>query len=71
MTYKGHIKNGIVVLDQAVALPEGAEVSVDVVDAQHPATLAESLKGVIGKATGLPSDASSQKHHYLYWQPRS
>jgi hypothetical protein len=29
MTYKGHIKNGTVVLDQPVALPEGAEVNVD------------------------------------------
>ena len=71
MTYKGHIKNGTVVLDEPVALPEGAEVSVDVVDAQQPIPLSESLKGVIGKATGLPPDASSQKRHYLYGQPKS
>jgi predicted DNA-binding antitoxin AbrB/MazE fold protein len=71
MTYKGHIKNGAVVLDQPVALPEGAEVKVDLVAEQPAVPLAESLKGVIGKATGLPSDASSQKRHYLYGHPKS
>lgn len=71
MTYKGHIKNGAVVLDQPVALPEGAEVSVDLIDVQSPVPLAESLKGIIGKATGLPPDASRQKRHYLYGHPKS
>jgi hypothetical protein len=70
MTYKGHIKNGTVVLDQPVILPEGAEVNVDLVAAPAPIPLAESLKGVIGKATGLPPDASSQKRHYLYGHPK-
>jgi len=71
MTYKGHIKNGTVVLDQPVALPDGAEVNVDLIAVQPPIPLAESLKGVIGKATGLPPDASSQKRHYLYGHPKS
>jgi hypothetical protein len=30
MTYRGHIKNGTVVLDAPVALPEGAVVRVEV-----------------------------------------
>jgi hypothetical protein len=38
---------------------------------QRPVPLAELLKDVIGKATGLPSDASSQKRHYLYGHPKS
>jgi len=71
MTYKGHIKNGTVVLDQPVALPDGAEVNVDLVAAQPPVPLAESLKSVIGRATGLPPDASSRKRHYLYGHPKS
>jgi hypothetical protein len=71
MTYKGHIKNGSVVLDEPVALPDGAEVRVDLIPAQAPVPLAELLKGVIGKATGLPRDASSQKRHYLYGHPKS
>jgi hypothetical protein len=74
MTYKGHIKNGEVVLDEPVALPDGAEVIVDLVTVKPPAPplpLAESLKDVIGKATGLPPDASSQKRHYLYGHPKA
>jgi hypothetical protein len=71
MTYKGHIKNGAIVLDQPVELPDGAEVNVDLAPVQPPTPLAESLKTVIGKATGLPPDASSQKRHYLYGHPKS
>jgi hypothetical protein len=32
MTYRGHIKNGQVTLDEPARLPEGAEVSVELVD---------------------------------------
>ena len=71
MTYKGHIRNGTVVLDEPVALPEGAQVTVDVIPAETTAPLSEKLKDVIGKATGLPPDASSQKRHYLYGHPKS
>ena len=71
MTYKGHIKNGSVVLDEPVALPDGAEVRVDLVPVQRLVPLAELLKDVIGKATGLPADASSHKRHYLYGHPKS
>jgi hypothetical protein len=71
MTYKGHIKNGSVVLDEPIALPDGAEVTVDLIPAPRPVPLAELLKGVIGQASGLPPDASSQKRHYLYGHPKS
>jgi hypothetical protein len=71
MTYKGHIKNGSVVLSEPVDLPDGAEVTVDLTPVKAPVPLAELLKDVIGKATGLPPDASSQKRHYLYGHPKS
>lgn len=71
MTYKGHIKNGSVVLDEPVALPDGAAVTVDLIPTPPPVPLAERLKDVIGKATGLPADASSQKRHYLYGHPKT
>jgi hypothetical protein len=71
MTYRGHIKNGSVVIDEPIALPDGAEVTVDLVPVQPPVPLAELLKDVIGNATGLPPDASSHKRHYLYGQPKS
>ncbi len=33
MTYRGHIKNGQVTLDEPARLPEGAEVQISVVSA--------------------------------------
>ena len=32
MTYRGHIKNGQIALDEPAQLPEGAEVNVEVVE---------------------------------------
>jgi hypothetical protein len=34
MTYRGHIKNGQITLDEPAKLPEGAEVSVELVQEQ-------------------------------------
>ena len=39
MTYRGRVKNGVVVLDSKAPLPEGAEVIVETVAA--PAEVAE------------------------------
>ncbi|GAG19190.1 unnamed protein product [marine sediment metagenome] len=33
MTYRGHVENGVVVLDEGVPLPEGVEVTVDLAEA--------------------------------------
>lgn len=71
MTYKGHIRNGMVVLDANVALPEGAEVTIEVASPAQPKTLGDHLQGVIGKAKDVPPDASVQKAHYLYGRPKS
>jgi hypothetical protein len=79
MTYRGHIKNGRVVLKKPVKIPEGTEVSVTTVKAakkkpsrrkKGQSTLYEELKDIIGKATGLPSDASINHDHYLYGVPK-
>jgi uncharacterized lipoprotein YbaY len=39
MAYRGHIENGKVVLDDPVALPEGASVQVDLVDEEEGTSL--------------------------------
>lgn len=36
----------------------------------RPKTLAERLANVLGKATGLPPDASVNHDHYLYGVPK-
>ena len=77
MTYRGHVQNGVVLLDDAVSLPEGAVVRVELIDDLSPApdeeagpTLYERLAGVIGQAKGLPQDASTNVDHYLYGHPK-
>ena len=76
MVYRGHVKNGVVVLDEPAPLPEGAEVHVEIVAAvdvpppQPPRTLFDQLKPVIGMAKGLPSDAAQNVDHYLYGHPK-
>ena len=77
MTYRGHIENGAVVLDEAVALPDGAKVEVAVLgSAQTPSddgpipTLYERLKPVIGIAEGLPADFAAHHDHYAHGRPK-
>ena len=70
MTYRGHVENGIVVLDEPVALPEGAPVQVDLLGEDAGKSLYDRLKSVIGKAEGLPPDAAQNIDHYLYGQPK-
>jgi hypothetical protein len=77
MTYRGHIQNGMVVFDEAVALPEGTEVQVALPPPAEKASegkphrsLAERLAGVKGVVPGMPPDASRNKDHYLYGLPK-
>lgn len=71
MTYRGHVKNGAIVLDDAVDLPEGATVRVELAIPASRKTedtvpsLAQSLASVIGKAEGLPEDWSENHDKYL------
>jgi hypothetical protein len=71
MVFKGHIKNGTIVLDESAPLPEGAEVRVEVVEAgAEPSSLRDFLLSIAGKAEGLPPDASTNLDHYLYGLPK-
>jgi hypothetical protein len=77
MTLQGHVRNGVVLLDNGATLPEGAEVRVELVPArQDPPppsetpTLYDGLEPFIGKAKGLPADMSVNLDHYLYGTPK-
>ena len=71
MTYRGRVRNGVIVLDPPASLPEGAEVEVSPAcqDSSGP-TWAEVFKDIVGKAEGLPSDSSINHDHYLYRAPK-
>lgn len=75
--YKGHVSNGVIVLDSPAALPDGVAVRVRPVGrrakrkaAKLPPTLYERLKPIIGKAKGLPRDAALNVDHCLYGLPK-
>ena len=78
MTYKGKVKGGVVVVDEPVNLPEGAEVRIEVTSSrsdepvldENGQTLGQRLLRYAGKATGLPADASRNHDHYLYGTPK-
>ncbi len=75
MTYRGTIKNGTIVLDASIELPEGTSVEVIVPEARpsvegRPPPLIDTLASVIGKAHNLPPDAALNHDHYLYGTPK-
>lgn len=74
MPYKGHVRNGVIVLDDSAHLEEGAEVHVELAPRaqgkQNHRPFRERYAAVIGKADGLPRDAAENVEHYLYGAPK-
>lgn len=70
MTYRGHVENGVIVLDDPVVLPEGMGVRVEFEEYDDGRTLAERLRDVIGIVEGLPSDMAENHDHYLHGKPK-
>ena len=73
MTYRGHVENGAIRLDDLVTLPEGAQVRVELIAPtpdsptdQGGLTLYDRLKPVVGAAKGLPVDLAENHDHYLH-----
>jgi len=76
MVYRGHVENGVVVLDEPASLPEGAKVRVEPEEPEEPEelerelSLAERLKDVAGILKGLPADFAAQHDHYIHGTPK-
>jgi len=69
MSFEGHIQNGVVVFDEAITVPEGTAVRVEVVLPPRK-TLAERFKNIIGVDVDLPEDLAKNHDHYLYGTPK-
>ncbi len=65
MVYHGHVRNGVVVLDEATGLPEGAQVQVALPPSMEESTLGARLMKFSGKLEGLPTDLARNHDHYL------
>lgn len=75
MTYRGHIENGVVVVDESAELPEGAGVEITIVagDAAYQSGADDSHAGLMrfaGIIKDMPEDASLNVDHYLYGHPK-
>lgn len=71
MTYRGRMRNGVVILDPPASLAEGCEVEVrPVTQGEVIPSLYERYKDFIGIAEGLPADSSRNHDHYLYGVPK-
>jgi hypothetical protein len=71
MTYRGRVKNGVIVLDPPATLPDGAEVEVSPTSSESLGpTWSEVFKDIVGKAEGLPTDMARNHDHYLHGAPK-
>ena len=78
MTYRGRVKNGVIVLQSGVRLREGMDVRVEPVEetertaaaSQEADQLREGLLSFSGVVTEGPSDLARNHDHYLHGTPR-
>lgn len=73
MTYRGHIENGVVVLDEQCDIPDGMRVTVDPIDAatgNGSRSLPEGLLRLAGILTDMPREMSENHDHHLYGCPK-
>jgi hypothetical protein len=71
MTYKGHVENGVVVLDGPDSLPDGTEVRIEPVEPRDAyRSLREGLRKFAGIVKGMPKDMARNHDHYLHGAPR-
>jgi len=78
MIYRGHVKNGMVVLESEAQLPEGIEVRVEPVEPppdepaldEHGQTLGQKLMKYAGVLKDLPPDLAENHDHYIHGTPK-
>ncbi|MBN2131135.1 MAG: hypothetical protein JW741_16665 [Sedimentisphaerales bacterium] len=78
MTYRGRVKNGVIVLESGVRLREGMDVRVEPVEeaertaaaSQEADQLREGLLSFSGVVKEGPSDLARNHDHYLHGTPR-
>lgn len=79
MVYKGHFRNGVVVLDEPAQIGEGVAVEITVSpEEMSPAaepenqipTLYDRLESIIGVIDDLPPDFARNHDHYIHGTPK-
>ena len=74
MSYRGHVRNGLIVFDEPVSIPDGTEVEVKLVQAGPDEAQDDSVSRMLlkhaGVAKGLPPDLAENHDHYLHGVPK-
>jgi len=78
MTYRGRVRNGVIVLESGVRLREGMDVRIEPVGeiegeasgSQEAGQLREGLLSFSGVVKEGPSDLARNHDHYLHGTPR-
>jgi hypothetical protein len=68
MEYKGQVRGGVVVFDQATP-PEGAVVRVEIMAPPKSPSIWEKLQKFSGSIEG-PADLAENHDHYIHGGPR-
>ena len=66
VSYKGKVKNGVVILPRNAKLRNGTEVKVTPITGSQDDDFTDMLVSVSKKVRGLPRDLAAQHDHYLY-----
>ena len=71
MTYRGHVKNGVAVLDEPTSLPEGAEMEVDPSpEKDDQRAFGHFMIKWAGAIQGLSSDLAKNHDHCIHGTPK-
>jgi hypothetical protein len=79
MEVNGIVKNGVIIFDSDVKIPEGARVVVhfesvsdkdQLRDTSRPYTLGEKMRKLAGTLEGMPADFAEQHDHYIHGTPK-
>jgi hypothetical protein len=70
MEFLGTVKNGVIVLDNAQALPEGSKVKVVVQEHEPDQPTLLNLLHHAGALPDMPSDFAAQHDHYIHGTPK-
>ena len=67
---EGVMQNGVIVPDDASAIPEGTRVRFEPVPAEKPKTFGEQFARFCGAIKDAPPDLSTQHEHYRLGTPK-
>lgn len=70
MELVGVVHDGVVVLDDTSALPEGARVRISLAPGEVPRAFGERFAQFKGAVSGFPPDLAEQHDHYRLGTPK-